>query len=125
MECGGLFGLLGGEAPTDDEASFVEAEVEGGSVERERAQEEREEAGIGEAAGGGRATEEPREEEEDARREHGQPGHEVDVRMADRIDPLACMAGTVEPVRLGGLDLNHALHRPNRQPGSTHGDELP
>ena len=45
--------------------------------------------------------------------------------VADRVDPLAGVAGAVEPVCLRRLHLDHALHRADGQRERAGGDELP
>ena len=110
-----LLGLLRRQPVADDEAALVEAEIERRAVERERAAEQEPEAAFGGAPRRRGAAELRRELEERAGDEHRQAGDEVDVRVADRVDPFARVPGAVEPVRVRRLHLDHALHRADRQ----------
>jgi len=47
------------------------------------------------------------------------------VRVADRVDPLSRVPCLVEPVRIRGLHLNHALYGSDSQRGCARGEELP
>ena len=44
---------------------------------------------------------------------------------ADRVDPLAGVAGAIQPVRVRRLDLDHSLHGADSQAGGACCDELP
>ena len=118
MDRGRTLRLLGGEPAADDEGALVEAEVHRRAVERERAREEGVEAGIRRASGRGSPAEERSEVEERPGDEHRQPGDEVDVRVRDRVDPLAGVAGAVEPVRVRRLDLDHSCTVPTVRPAA-------
>ena len=120
-----LLGLLGRQSVMDDEAALVEAEVQRREVERERAAEQREEDGVHEPRRGLDPARDAHEREERAGDEHRQPGDEVDVRVADRVDPLARVARLVEPVGVRRLDLDHALDGSDRQRRGAGREELP
>ena len=111
----------------DDEAALVEAEVERRDVEGERAAEQRVEARCSTSRAA--TARSPPERGASAKKrtgdEHRQPGDEVDVRVADRVDPLARVAGLVEPVGVRRLHLDHALHGADRQRRGARREELP
>ena len=119
--------LLRGQAaaPPVDKPSFVDAEVERRPVEGERAAEERRPAPIRHASRRRRAADRRQQREEAARDEHRQSRHEVDMRMTNRVDPLACVPRPVQPVSVGRLHLDHALHRPDGQRDCARREELP
>ena len=125
MQARCLLRLLGRQAVPDDQAPFVEAEVERHAVEGQRADEQGPEAQVRRLPCRRHSAELRCEREQGAGGEHRQPGDEVDVRVADRIDPLAGVPGAVEPVRVSRLHLDHALHGPDRQPGRARREELP
>ena len=125
VQRGRLFRLLRRQAAVDDEPALVEAQVKGHRVERERADEERIEAAVREPPRGLDAARRPDKGEQRSRDEHRQAGDEVDVGVADRIDPFPRMAGLVEPVRVGGLHLNDALDRSDGQRCCAGCEELP
>ena len=108
-----------------DEPPLVQAEVQRRAVEGERAEQQREEAGVREPARQLCTAERREEREQAAGDDHRQTGDEVDVRMADRIDPLARVTRAIEPVRVRRLHLDHALHRPDRERDRTGRHELP
>ena len=120
-----LFRLLRCQAPVDDESTLVEAQVERHCIESERAAEQCVEAAVHEPARRLDAAGRTNEGEQRARDEHRQAGDEVDVGVADWIDPLARVSGLVEPVRMGRLHLDHALDRPDRQRRRAGGEVLP
>ncbi len=124
MESGRLLCLLGCQ-PSMHEASLVKAEVERHRVERKRSEEQEVEAAVGRPSRGRLPPQERRELEEHACDEHRQTGDEVDVRVGDRIDPLACMACPVEPLGVRRLHLHHALNGPGGQACRSGRDELP
>ncbi len=95
------------------------------AVERERSGEEGVEAGVDRAPRGGSPAQQRSEVEERAGSQHRQAGDEVDVRVGDRVDPLACMSGPEEPVRVRRLDLDHALDGADGQAQGAGGEELP
>ncbi len=103
----------------------MEPEVHRRAVKRERAREEKVETGICCASGRGLPAEERSEVEDRTGDEHRQPGDEVDVRVGDRVDPLAGVAGAIQPVRVRRLDLDHSLHGADSQAGGACCDELP
>ena len=125
VERRGLLGLLRREAVVDDEPALVEPEVEGREVEGERAAEERVEDGVQPPTRGLHPARGADQREERAGDEHRQAGDEVDVRVADRVDPLAGMPRLVEPVRVRRLHLDHALDGADRQGRGARREELP
>ena len=120
-----LLRLLGRQAVPDDQAPFVKAEVERHAVEGERADEQREEARFAVFRAGATPPSSGASANSAPARQHRQPRDEVDVRVADRIDPLAGVPGAVEPVGVRRLHLEHALHGPDREPGRARREELP
>ena len=115
VEPRGLLGLLGRQAVAYHQPPLVEAEVERDSVERERTAEQRPEAEVRDTPCRRFASEDGRQRKEGACRQHREAGNQVDVRVTDRIDPLARVPGLVEPVRVRRLHLDHALHGPDGQ----------
>src|SRR4029077_9110189 len=110
MKSRGLLGLFGSQAAADDEPALVEAEVERDAGERERTAQQSPEAGVRQAPARGLTTQARSEREDRPGRQHRESRDEIDVCVADRIDPFTRVAGAVQPGGMRGLDLDDALH---------------